>query len=315
MDLFWLILALAIPFTLRFFRAAPKMPVGPVIALSHGGGPMPLLNDPGHKTIIASLRNRVPEILRLSSPDHRPSAIILVTAHWTTRHPSISSGPSPPLLYDYYGFPPETYDLSYPAPGSPALAARVFEAMAAEGLSPTLDATRGWDHGVFVPLKLAVPDADIPIVQVSVLQSEDPEQHLRMGRALAALRDDNVAIVGSGFASFHNIPIMQSLRGFGSMSADPKWLAFKERTDEWNAAVTDAVTAANETERADKVARWRELPFADVMHPPRGGEHFMPLIVCAGAARKEDGPGKTYKDEYMGVDIFTYYWGAPAVTA
>ncbi|KGQ12776.1 4,5-DOPA dioxygenase extradiol-like protein [Beauveria bassiana D1-5] len=238
------------------------MPVGPVIALSHGGGteppnsehpralpppppflpfpllrrtllinfaptgPMPLLNDPGHKTIIASLRNRVPEILRLSSPDHRPSAIILVTAHWTTRHPSISSGPSPSLLYDYYGFPPETYNLS----------ARVFEAMAAEGLSPTLDTTRGWDHGVFVPLTLAVPDADIPIVQVSVLQSEDPEQHLRMGRALAALRDDNVAIVGSGFASFHNIPVMQSLRGFGSMSADPKWLAFKERTDEWNAA-------------------------------------------------------------------------------
>ncbi|EGX94321.1 aromatic ring-opening dioxygenase LigB subunit, putative [Cordyceps militaris CM01] len=238
MDLLWILLALLLPFMLHYFRAvaAPKMPVGPVIALSHGGGPMPLLNDPGHKSIIYSLRNRIPEILRLASPTHRPSAIILVTAHWTT--------PSP----------------------------------------------------------------------VSVLASEDPAQHLRMGRALAALREDNVAIVGSGFASFHNLGIMRSLRGFAGNSLDKNWLAFKAKTDEWNAALTEAVAPANATERADRVARWRELPHADMMHPPRGGEHFMPLIVCAGAAREEDGAAKTYKDEYMGVDIFTYYWGAPAVS-
>lgn len=316
MDLLWILLALLLPFMLHYFRAvaAPKMPVGPVIALSHGGGPMPLLNDPGHKSIIYSLRNRIPEILRLASPTHRPSAIILVTAHWTTPSPVISSGPSPALLYDYYGFPPETYSLKYPAPGAPALAARVAAAMAAEGLHPTLDAARGWDHGVFVPLTLAVPAADIPVVQVSVLASEDPAQHLRMGRALAALREDNVAIVGSGFASFHNLGIMRSLRGFAGNSLDKNWLAFKAKTDEWNAALTEAVAPANATERADRVARWRELPHADMMHPPRGGEHFMPLIVCAGAAREEDGAAKTYKDEYMGVDIFTYYWGAPAVS-
>ncbi|ATY60944.1 Extradiol ring-cleavage class III subunit B [Cordyceps militaris] len=210
--------------------------------------------------------------------------------------------------------PPETYSLKYPAPGAPALAARVAAAMAAEGLHPTLDAARGWDHGVFVPLTLAVPAADIPVVQVSVLASEDPAQHLRMGRALAALREDNVAIVGSGFASFHNLGIMRSLRGFAGNSLDKNWLAFKAKTDEWNAALTEAVAPANATERADRVARWRELPHADMMHPPRGGEHFMPLIVCAGAAREEDGAAKTYKDEYMGVDIFTYYWGAPAVS-
>lgn len=276
---------------------------------------MPLLGDPGHKTIIASLQNRIPQILRLASPTHRPRAIILVTAHWTTSQPTISAGASPSLLYDYYGFPPETYAIKYPAPGAPEIAARVAAAMTAEGLTPKLDATRGWDHGVFVPLKLAVPAADVPVVQVSVLASEDPAQHLRMGRALAALRDDNIAIVGSGFASFHNIGIMQSLRGFRGNSLDKSWLAFKAKTDEWNGALTEAVTTANATARGDKVARWRDFPHADMMHPPSGGEHFMPLIVCAGAAREDDGAGKTYKDEYMGVDIFTYYWGAPAVTA
>ncbi|KAJ4158240.1 uncharacterized protein LMH87_008773 [Akanthomyces muscarius] len=317
MDLIWIVLALLTPFMLRFFRSSPPtMPlVGPVIALSHGGGPMPLLGDPGHKTIIASLRNRIPQILRLDSPAHRPRAIVLVTAHWTTPHPVISSGASPALLYDYYGFPAETYAVRYPAPGAPDVAAAVAAAMTAQGLAPTLDSTRGWDHGVFVPLKLAIPDADIPVVQVSVLESEDPAQHLRMGRALAALRDDNVAIVGSGFASFHNLGIMQSLRGFSGNSLDKGWLAFKAKTDEWNGALTEAVTAANGTEREAKVARWREFPHADMMHPPRGGEHFMPLIVCAGAAREDDGAAKTYKDEYMGVDIFTYYWGAPAVAA
>ncbi|KAJ6784434.1 hypothetical protein PWT90_07071 [Aphanocladium album] len=290
------------------------MPVGPVIALSHGGGPMPLMGDPSHKTIISSLQTRIPEILRLNSPTDRPRAIVLVTAHWTTPHPVISSGPSPSLLYDYYGFPAETYQIKYPAPGAPEIAAKVEAAMKAQGLSPALDATRGWDHGVFVPLKLAIPDADIPIVQVSVLESEDPADHLRMGRALASLRDDNVAIVGSGFASFHNLGIMRSLRGFSGHSLDKGWLEFKAKTDDWNGALTAAVTEADAKTREDRVSRWRQLPHADMMHPPRGGEHFMPLIVCAGAARDGDGAARTYKDEFMGVDIFTYYWGAPAVS-
>lgn len=272
------------------------------------------MGDPDHKTITASLQTRIPQILRLQSPTERPRAIVLVTAHWSTPHPIISSGPSPSLLYDYYGFPAETYEITYPAPGAPALAARVAAAMKEQGLSPQLDDTRGWDHGVFVPLKLAVPDADIPIVQVSVLASEDPATHLRMGAALATLRADNVAIIGSGFASFHNLGLMRSLRGFGGNSLDKGWLEFKAKTDEWNGALTDAVTEANGTARADKVGRWREMPFADVMHPPRGGEHFMPLIVCAGAATEADGKAETYKDEFLGVDIFTYYWGAPAVT-
>lgn len=270
---------------------------------------MPLLGDPGHKDIVYSLQNRIPKILKLSSPEHRPRAIVLVTAHWSTRDPVISAGPSPALYYDYYGFPPETYEIKYPAPGHPAVAAQVAAAMRAEGLSPVLDTKRDWDHGVFIPLKLAIPDADIPIVQVSVLESEDPAHHLRMGRALAALREDNIAIVGSGFASFHNMGAMRHLRGNAGGAPTQGWLDFKARSDEWNAALTAAVTCANETERGDRIARWRALPYADLMHPPMGGEHFMPLIVCAGAARDADGAAKTYKDNFLGVDIFTYYWG------
>lgn len=274
---------------------------------------MPLLNDPNHKSIIYSLRNRVPQILNLSDPAKRPRAVVLVTAHWSTPHPVISSGASPSLYYDYYGFPPETYSIKYPAPGEPDIAAQVAEAMTAQGLKPTLDDQRGWDHGVFIPLKLVLPDADIPVVQVSVLDSEDPAEHFKMGRALAALREQNVAIIGSGFASFHNLRIMMSLRDLGAR--DPAaWKDFKARSVEWNDEVTKAVSADNDTQREESLGAWRQFPFADVMHPPKGGEHFMPLIVCAGAAQEVDGPAKSYKDDYLGVDIFTYYWGAPEVT-
>jgi aromatic ring-opening dioxygenase catalytic subunit (LigB family) len=180
--------------------------------------------------------------------------------------------------------------------------------MRREGLEGVrLDPERGWDHGVFVPLKLVMPEADIPIVQVSVLASEDPEKHLRMGRALASLRTRNIAIVGSGFASFHNLRIMMSLR-----YADPAAYADVRSTSrDWNDALNHALEGEGE-KRWEGLKGWRKLPGADTMHPPRGGEHFMPLIVCTGAAGEEEVTRK-YKDEFMGFDIFTYYWGADEV--
>lgn len=269
---------------------------------------MPILGDPNHKSIISSLKNRIPQILGLNTPAATPPrAIILITAHWTTSSPTISSAASHELLYDYYGFPPESYSLKYPAPGSPSLAKQLASAISAEGLTPILDDKRGWDHGVFVPLTLAAPKADIPIVQVSVLESEDPDAHLRLGKALATLREDNVAIVGSGFASFHNLGIMQRL-----MRSDmAQQRAFRETSDAWNKALTDAVATEKVDARWDALRKWRDLPNADTMHPPRGGEHFMPLLVCAGAAGKEQ--AKMYKDDFLGTDIFTYYWGAEQV--
>ncbi|KAJ6441531.1 calcium-translocating P-type ATPase, PMCA-type [Purpureocillium lavendulum] len=281
--------------------------LAPAIALSHGGGPLPILNDPGHKDIIYSLKNRVPKILRLGTPQ-QPKAIVLVTAHWTTDKPVVSSGKTHELLYDYYGFPPESYKLKYPAPGEPDVAARVGEAFAAQGLKPELDPKRPWDHGVFVPLTLVAPEAEIPVVQVSVLLNEDPDRHLRMGAALQALRRDNIAVVGSGFASFHNLGTMRAL----SMWPLEKRAAFKKDSDEWNDAVTGVVTAATAKDRWDGIKAWRSFPHADTMHPPGGGEHFMPLIVCVGAA-EEGEETKFYKDTYTGVDIYTYYWGGEEV--
>ncbi|KAJ4195163.1 hypothetical protein NW755_002582 [Fusarium falciforme] len=275
--------------------------VAPVVALSHGGGPMPLLDDPSHKDIIYSLKNRVPKILKLGTPE-QPRAIVLVTAHWSTDKPTISSGASHRLLYDYYGFPRETYSLKYPAPGHPEVAREVADALKEEGLEPELDDERGWDHGVFIPLLLVNPKADIPVVQMSVLESEDPEQHLRMGKALARLRASNVAVIGSGFASFHNLGIMRQL-----MMAGPSQRAqFRGVSDAWNRALTDATVSKD---RNQALKGWRKFPHADTMHPPHGGEHFMPLLVCAGAAVEGEETGR-YSDEFAGVEINTYYWGA-----
>jgi len=271
---------------------------GAVIALSHGGGPLPVLGDPASAALANSLRTRVPSILRLDCAEQRPRAIVLVTAHWSRPVPTISSAASHKLYYDYGGFPPESYKLKYPAPGSPDVAERVAELMRGEGLAPELDPERGWDHGVFVPMLLVRPEADIPVVQVSVLSSEDPADHLAMGRALRKLRDENVAIVGSGFASFHNLRFM-----FGGATEQP---GFKAKNDEWSRAVTEAAVTKDAKERGHKFEAWRGWPSAYVSHPRGGAEHFLPLVVCAGAAGDE--VGKWYTDEYVGLDIYSYYW-------
>ncbi|OCK75592.1 Extradiol aromatic ring-opening dioxygenase [Lepidopterella palustris CBS 459.81] len=268
-----------------------------VIALSHGGGPLPVLGDPMHASIVSSLQTRVPEILKLGTPE-QPRAIVLVTAHWLTQKPTISSAERHELLYDYYGFPPESYKLKYDAAGSPEVAGEVEKLLKEAGLKPECDKERGWDHGVFIPMLLINPSANIPIVQLSVLTSESPTAHFAIGRALSALRESNVAIIGSGFASFHNLRLMFS----GAMN-DP---AFKTRNDAWSKAVGDAVLSEKIEEREEKVARWREWPGAYEMHPKGGAEHFLPLVVCAGAGG--EGKGKAYKDRFGGLDMWSYYW-------
>lgn len=262
---------------------------------------MPILGDRNHDSIVYSLKHRAPKILKLGTPS-QPRAIILVTAHWSTATPTISSGEKHELYYDYYGFPEEAYHLKYPAPGSPSVAQEVKQALEEAGLQPKLDAKRGWDHGVFIPLSLAIPKADIPVVQLSVLASEDAVTHMRMGQALARLRESNVAIIGSGFASFHNLGMMRRLMMGGS--GEKK--AFREVSEAWNGALTKAA------ERPEELKGWRAFPNADIMHPRNGGEHFMPLLVCAGAAREGE-VTRRYADEFVGVEINTYYWGGDEV--
>ncbi|KAF2396475.1 Extradiol aromatic ring-opening dioxygenase [Trichodelitschia bisporula] len=268
-----------------------------VIALSHGGGPMPAMGDPSHKDIVKSLKRRLPEILKLNTPE-RPQAIILITAHWSERNPTVSNGEKPKLFYDYYGFPPEAYKLQYDAPGSPAIAKEVVDALKSAGLKPQTDSQRGWDHGVFIPMLLIHPAADIPIIQLSVLSSESPTTHYEMGKALRPLRDRNVAIIGSGFASFHNLRLM-----FSGALNDP---TFRARHTDWNKAVTEGVSEPDAKLRQKKLEDWRSWPMANECHPPSAGEHFMPLLVCAGAGG--DGAAGSYVDEFMGLDIHSYYW-------
>ncbi|OJD30810.1 extradiol ring-cleavage dioxygenase [Diplodia corticola] len=285
------------PFHFAANQTSAHMPRAPVICVSHGGGPMPILGDPEHEKLVKSMRERVPAILRLGTPE-QPRAIVLVTAHWSERNPTISNGQEHSLLYDYYGFPPETYQLKYDAPGAPDVANEVAEAMRAEGLKPEFDGDRGWDHGVFIPMLLINPKANIPIVQMSVLNSEDPVEHFRMGQALSKLRDSNVAVLGSGFPSLHNLRAM-----FSGMTQQP---SFKSRNDAWNRAVNEAVAEEEPEERRKKLEEWRKFPGAYDMHPRGGAEHFLPLIVCAGAAG--EAKGKVYSDKFMGLDMFSYYW-------
>lgn len=180
---------------------AKKMAVvAPAVFVNHGGGPMPLLGDKEHLELTRFLRDEVKKHVDLKEL----KAIILVTAHWEEEKVTISSGKKHSLYFDYYGFPPESYKYQYNAPGDPELANRVSKALKQSGIESRLDPERGWDHGVFVPMMLINPAADIPIVQISVLQSQDADQHYKLGKVLHQFRKEGIAIFGSGM-SFHNM--------------------------------------------------------------------------------------------------------------
>ncbi len=223
----------------------------------------------------------------------QPRAILLVSAHWLGEDFSITAGVQPDLLYDYYGFPGHTYQLQYPAAGEPALAETVHDLLAEAGLRSALDSQRGFDHGMFIPLKLMFPRADIPVVQLSLRADLDPQAHLALGAALAPLRDDNVLIVGSGM-SFHN------MRGYG----DPRFSAPSERFDAW---LTDAI-GAPPAQREAALSHWSEAPDAYTCHPRGAEEHLLPLLVIAGAAGPDRGQ-KVYSEEVLRTRLSAFRFG------
>lgn len=236
-----------------------------VLFLSHGGGPMPLLGDSTHAEMVACLGNIAKKI-------KKPSAILVVSAHWEAEVPTITSAAKPALIYDYYGFPEESYTIQYPCLGQPELASRVHEALLAAGIPASLDDQRGFDHGMFVPLKIMYPDADIPCVQLSLLSNLDPESHLEIGRALGVLADSNILVIGSGF-SFHNMKAF-----FAVETADSK--AMNESFEEW-LQQTCASPDIGEEERFNRLLNWQSAPAARYCHPRE--EHLLPLHVCYGA--------------------------------
>ncbi len=235
-----------------------------VLFLSHGGGPMPLLGDPSHAEMVECLKTIATDI-------PKPSAILVISAHWETRVPCVTSGALPALIYDYYNFPEESYSIQYPCTGEPDLAEAVQKALTAHGISCDADAQRGFDHGLFVPLKIMYPDADIPCVQLSLADSLDPDLHLRMGEALQSLSHDNLLVIGSGF-SFHN---MKAFFAGNDAAVDARNRAFED----WlHSTCTDA--ALDEPERRQRLQYWHEAPEARFCHPRE--EHLLPLHICYG---------------------------------
>lgn len=263
----------------------------PTLFVPHGGGPCFFLDPAGGppEPMWQPMQAYLAGVL--ASLQERPKAILLISGHWEEREVTVNTGPRPPLLYDYYGFPEHTYRLRWDAPGAPAVAARAAALIRQAGFPVGENSARGWDHGVFVPMKVAVPEADIPLVQLSLRADLDPAAHIAIGRALAPLRDEGVLIVGSGM-SFHN------MRERGTRVT--------AQADVWDAALTQAVTDPDPSRRADRVAEWADLPLARYAHPRE--EHLLPLMVALGAGA-EDIAACDYRGHVLGWTVSAYRFG------
>jgi aromatic ring-opening dioxygenase catalytic subunit (LigB family) len=245
----------------------------PTLFIPHGGGPCFFMDwglrgdppDTWHKTAawLRSLADSLPA---------RPKAIVVISGHWEEPAFTAASVERPSLIYDYSGFPPHTYQLKYPAPGAPALAQHLVDLLRAAGLPAQTSTSRGFDHGIFIPFLLIYPDADIPIVPLSLKQNLDPEEHLTAGRALQSLRDEGVLIVGSGM-SYHNMYTFST----------PAATAPSEAFDSW---LTDTLES-DPAKRWNGLVHWDAAPAARNAHPRE--EHLLPLMVAAGAAADEKG--------------------------
>jgi aromatic ring-opening dioxygenase catalytic subunit (LigB family) len=267
----------------------------PTYFVSHGGGPWPFMKDQygvTYDVLEASLADMPRQI------GGRPKAVLVVSGHWEEREPTLSSGTAPPMIYDYSGFPAHTYQVKYGAPGSPEVAQRAADLLEAAGFKAALDAQRGFDHGTFSMLKPVYPDADVPVVQLSLKLGFDPLEHLKMGRALAPLRREGVLIIGSGL-SFHN------LRQFGeggrlASHAFDDWLQF-------------TLLTLPPSERSAAIINWAGAPYARMAHPRE--EHLLPLMVALGAAEEEEAACVYHEDEFFGsLAVSSFRFGAP-VTA
>lgn len=248
-----------------------------IVYFSHGGGPLPILGDPGHKAMVAFMR-------KLPAGLGRPEAILVISAHWEERAATLLGAKNPPMLYDYSGFPDEAYEIVYPAPGNPALAARIAALLRAGNLPAEIDTRRGFDHGLFIPLKLMYPQADIPALQLSLLQGLDPAAHVALGKALRELRRENILVIGSGF-SFHN---MRAFSRRGTNAPDAANDAFQD----WLIEVCTGPIPQNEREQ--RLAGWEKAPSARYCHPRE--EHLLPLHVCVGMA---DNPASVVFDDFI----------------
>jgi aromatic ring-opening dioxygenase catalytic subunit (LigB family) len=256
----------------------------PTYFVGHGGGPWPWIKDllPVDMTPLETSLQDIPRHI-----GYPPRAVLVISGHWEEPEFTVQTGSHPPLLYDYYGFPAFTYDLDYPAVGSPEIADRVTTLLGDAAIAVRHDTERGFDHGVFAPLYVMYPNADVPILQLSLKQGYDPGTHLAAGRALAPLRDEGVLIVGSGL-SYHNLRIM------GPAAKEPS-----RQFDDW---LTTTLVDADPAERTAALEQWEHAPSARIAHAQE--DHLIPLLVALGAA-EHDHATRTYHEETFGGYVTT----------
>lgn len=261
----------------------------PVLFVSHGGGPWPWVE--GMREIFAVSEREFAKLPALLPA--KPRAIVVISGYWEEAQFTLATAAHPPTIYDYSGFPPHTYELQYPAPGAPELATHVLHLLRAAGIAAREDPSRGFDHGVFVPLHLMYPNAEVPVLMLSMKRGYNPAEHLRLGAALAPLRDEGVLIVGSGL-TYHN------MGGFGrSESTDPA-----ARFESYLHAAIDAPDPAR---RARLLEQWEQAPAARLAHPHE--DHLVPLFVVAGAAGGDRGR-RVFTDHALNVTMASYGFGA-----
>lgn len=262
----------------------------PTYFISHGGGPWPWMADQMQGTYgpLAAALQAMPGQLGVT-----PKAVLVISGHWEASEFTLMSSAKPLMIYDYYGFPAHTYQIQYPAPGDPALAERVRQLIEGAGITARLDPQRGFDHGTFTPLAVIYPNADVPVLQLSMRLGYDPQQHIALGRALAPLRDEGVLILGSGL-SYHN------LRQFGPGARAPS-AAF----DQW---LQQTLVTASPQERVQRLIDWETAPAARAAHPQE--DHLLPLMVAVGAAGDEPGRCVYHQDDFFGgITVSSFRFG------
>jgi aromatic ring-opening dioxygenase catalytic subunit (LigB family) len=262
----------------------------PTYFISHGGGPWPWMDDMRERMapLAASLQAITREI------GGKPRAVLSVSGHWEAPQFTAMATARPGMVYDYHGFPEHTYRVQYPAPGAPDVAQRIHALLQGAGIAAGTDASQGYDHGTFAPLAVMYPQADVPVLQLSLKQGYDPAEHLAVGRALAPLRDEGVLILGSGL-SFHNL----RLRGPGA-------LAPSRAFDAWLHQTLEDLPPA---ERSAQLLKWSAAPSARVAHPQE--DHLLPLMVAVGAAEGEAGATVYHEDpSAIGWTVSSWRFGA-----
>lgn len=259
----------------------------PVYFISHGGGPWPWLRNemgPIFDNLAKSLADMPRQLVR------KPKAILMISAHWEKLHFTVQTSPQPPMFYDYGGFPEHTYHIHYPSAGSPELAQRVVELLQQADLPVGIDADRGYDHGMFAPMQAIYPEANVPVVQLSLRHGLDPAEHIALGRALAPLRDEDILIIGSGL-SYHN------LRAMGPEAQKPS-----QAFDDW---LADTMMQTTPEERSQRLIDWEQAPYARFVHPRE--EHLIPLMVVVGAAEGDKAVHVYYEQGFMSWQTVSSY--------